>query len=75
MLNIIENIKPTHASIASISAAVSGEVTNLLSTVSVVDTAFQHCAWFVAILAGVVSIVNGVRTWFKKRPKNYKFRQ
>ena len=68
MLSNILNINPAHASIASISAALTGEVTQILSRASLVDTGFQHLAWSVAILAGIVSIVNGTRKWFRHKP-------
>lgn len=69
MLNIIENISASRASIASIGSAILGQISTTVTPtqVEMVNTGFQHAAWVVAILAGVVSIVNGTRNWFKNK--------
>lgn len=74
MLNLIQNIKPAQASLASISAAFTGELASMLnlSSLEAVNTAFQHCAWVIAILAGIVSIVNGTKKWFYHSKNNQK---
>ena len=72
MFNNLLNINPSHASLASISAAVTGEVGNLIASPTMVDTALQHSAWAVAIIAGIVSIVNGTRKWFHHSKNNQK---
>ena len=64
------NIEPTKAAITSIFSAAAGTWYNYnvfaVFTLNTVNTAFQHAAWTVAILAGIVSIINGVRSWKKK---------
>ena len=68
MLKFISQIEPSRAGIASIFAAVTGQFSTLANTenLDLTNTAMQHAAWLVAILAGVVSIVNGCRRWFRK---------
>jgi hypothetical protein len=70
----MDNIEPTKAAITSIVSAGAGTWYNYkffaLFTLSTANTAFQHAAWTIAILAGIVSIINGVRQWhFKKKRK------
>ncbi len=66
------------SAITSILSAVIGSWYNYLSypilnfTLSSANTAFQHLAWTVAIIAGIVSIVNGMRTWKYKKTKKQK---
>lgn len=61
------------AAVTSIIAAMTGQITSDVSgifhiaSLEIINTAFQHTAWSVAIIAGLVSIVNGTRRWFKKR--------
>jgi hypothetical protein len=74
---MIANIDPAKSAIASILSAVAGTWYNYCTvyissfTLAAANTAFQHAAWTVAILAGIVSIVNGCRQW-KRENKNKK---
>ena len=69
---ILDQFSAGKSAIASISAATIGELANVFplyitgENLEIVNTAFQHAAWVVAILAGIVSVVNGTRKWFKK---------
>lgn len=71
------DIEPTRAAITSIVSAAAGTWYSYTGyylanfTLSAANTAFQHAAWTIAILAGLVSIINGVRQWKIKR-KNVK---
>jgi len=75
MFRHLYNIDSVKAGIASIGAAMTGELTNILSisNLEAVNIAFQHAAWVVAILAGLVSIVNGSLRWFIKPSKKYEY--
>jgi spore maturation protein SpmB len=70
------NIDPTKSAIASILSALTGTWYNYCTvyfssiTLTNANTAFQHAAWTVAILAGIVSIINGMRQWKKTKNKN-----
>lgn len=72
-LKMIANIDPAKSAIASILSAVAGTWYNYWSfylaafTLDKVNTAFQHLAWTIAILAGIVSIINGISHWKKKK--------
>jgi hypothetical protein len=68
MLKILTNIDPSKASMTSIISALTGQITALInpSALEMVNTGFQHLAWIIAIIAGLVSIINGTRKWFKK---------
>lgn len=58
-MKMILDIDPIKSAIASIGSAVVGSVAADITLVDA-NTAFQHAAWTVAILAGIVSIINGV---------------
>lgn len=64
------DINPLKSAIASILAALTGSVSNYCSTMlgtdPTIDTMLQRLAWTVAIVAGVVSIINSIRKWCKK---------
>lgn len=68
----LDNFSAGKSAIASISAATIGELASVFplyiagENLELVNTAFQHAAWVVAILAGIVSVVNGTRKWFRK---------
>jgi hypothetical protein len=76
---MINEIDPLKSAITSLVSATFGTFTNYCAVVfaplgfislNSANTAFQHAAWTVAILAGIVSVINGVRQWhFKKREK------
>jgi hypothetical protein len=74
---MISGIDPAKSAITAILSAAAGTWYNYTSiylaafTLDSANTAFQHAAWTVAILAGLVSIINGVRQWCVKR-KNTK---
>ena len=78
MVNYLNNISEVRAAFASGIAAITGEASVLLSgtfvatDLELVNTLFQHAAWTVAIFAGIVSIVNGTKKWFKKNENNKK---
>lgn len=67
------DIEPTRAALTSIFSAAAGTWYNYTGvyfasiSLSAANTAFQHAAWTVAILAGIVSIVNGIKQWHLKR--------
>lgn len=71
MINHFNNIDGVKAAYTSGTAAIAGELSMIvnnfigMSSLELVNTAFQHAAWAVAIFAGIVSIVNGTRKWFK----------
>mgnify|MGYP006961791789 CR=1 FL=1 len=71
---MIANIDPVKSAITSIFSAVIGSWYNYFGfcitsmSLSTANTAFQHAAWTVAITAGIVTIINGVRQW-KHKPK------
>jgi hypothetical protein len=75
---MINEIDPLKSAITSIVSAGFGTFTNYCAvffapfgfiSIASANTAFQHAAWTVAILAGIVSVINGVRQW-KTKPKN-----
>jgi hypothetical protein len=71
MLKMILEIDPAKSAITSIISAFTGTVVADL-TLDTTNIAFQHAAWSVAIVAGLVSIVNGIIKiidWAKKRNK------
>lgn len=63
---MIANIDPAKSFVASLISVTAGSsynychVTLAHFTLSAANTAFQHLAWTVAIIAGIVSIVNGI---------------
>ena len=69
---MVNNINSVKAAGASIGAALFGEFHGVFMMIPLesVNTALQHAAWVVAILAGFVSIVNGCRKWFKREKPN-----
>lgn len=71
------NIDPLKSAFASLLSVTAGTISNYIPvftfgfvTLETANTLFQHAAWIVAILAGLVSIVNGVKTWKIKKKKN-----
>jgi len=68
MLKTLSEIDPAKASLTSIFSAFTGQISLFVdpSALDAANIGFQHLAWLVAILAGIVSIVNGVKKWFKK---------
>lgn len=69
MMKMILEIDPAKSAIASIVSAMTGTVMAEV-TLTATNTAFQHAAWTVAIIAGLVSIINGIIKicdWVKKR--------
>lgn len=65
---MILNISPIKSFLASILAAVTGTTFEYISdiTLDATNIAFQHCAWTIAILAGLVSAVNGILSAIEK---------
>lgn len=35
------------------------------------DRVLQEAAWIVAVLAGTISVINGIISWFKKRNRKH----
>ena len=71
MVKMILDIDPAKSAIASIVSAITGTMMADLTLINA-NTAFQHAAWTVAILAGIVSIINGVIKicdWWRNRHK------
>ena len=72
---MICNIDPMKSAVTSVVSAFAGTTFGYINlifaniTLSTANTAFQHMAWTTAILAGVVSIVNGVRKWKRSNAK------
>lgn len=67
----MQNIDPVKSLITAISSAATGTLLNTfplaLVTISQVGIILQYTAWLIAILAGMVSIINGIRKWFCKK--------
>lgn len=69
---MISQIDPSRSAVASLLSAIIGTASEYVnfSMLTIgwisVDDALQRLAWTVAILAGLVAIVNGTRNWFKK---------
>lgn len=66
MLNFLQSINSFRATVVSICTAFYGTYLSVIT----VDVALQRLAWTVAILAGLVAIINGVKNWIF--PKNKK---
>lgn len=68
---MIDNVASGKAAIVSIVSAVIGQVYSWLPMITIndVNTLLQRLAWVVAIFAGIVSIINGIRKWFVKDKK------
>jgi hypothetical protein len=66
---MIANIDPVKSAVTSLISVLAGTSYNYINVtlanmaLSTANTAFQHLAWTTAILAGIVSIINGVRKW------------
>lgn len=71
-MKMISNIEPLKAAIVSILSAIVGTINKLMLNLGItlrlitVDIVLQRLACTVAILAGIVAIVNGIKGWFKK---------
>ena len=73
---MITNIDPMKSAITSIASAAAGSLSKYAAflqfgfiSLETANTMFQHMAWLVAIVAGIVSIINGVRDWKLKRKR------
>ena len=64
---MLDNINPIKSAITSLVTVAVGTFSNLNFvfpfSLEIVNTVFQQVAWFVAITAGIVSIVNGTKAW------------
>jgi hypothetical protein len=66
---MIANIDPLKSLCTSLVSLAAGSTSAYAQihlfnlSLSTVNTGFQHCAWTVAIAAGIVSVVNGIRKW------------
>lgn len=65
MIKYIENIDSVKAGLASVGAAITGQLSGMieLTNLEVINIMFQHAVWTIAIIAGIISIINGVRKW------------
>ena len=65
MIKYIENIDSAKAGLASVGAATTGQLSGMieLTNLEVINIMFQHAVWTIAIIAGIISIINGVRKW------------
>lgn len=67
----MQRIDPVKSLITSLSSAATGTLLNTfplaMITVTQVGIILQYTAWVIAILAGMVSIINGVKKWFCKK--------
>ena len=76
-MRMILNISPFKSAITAIGSAIAGttaEQIDQVQNITAANTAFQHAAWTIAIVAGLVSVVNGIivicdkyRKWKAKR--------
>lgn len=70
-MKMILNIDPFKSALASISSALIGSAPKYLTafTLMQANTFFQHLAWTIAALAGLISILNGITKfidWLRK---------
>jgi dihydrodipicolinate synthase/N-acetylneuraminate lyase len=62
----------TKTALTSLGSAAVGTAASAANHVTNVNTAFQHAAWTVAIIAGVLTTINlffPLRTWYDRRHK------
>ncbi|MFZ4463775.1 MAG: hypothetical protein ACOYN5_07995 [Bacteroidales bacterium] len=77
MINPTEILDSGKAACVSIGAAITGQFTQEVSNImfipslQAVNTAFQHAAWVVAIIAGLVSIINGTKNWYRTKKRRH----
>lgn len=74
---MLSQLDTTKSAITSLLSATIGTVSNYLTIPSLmgiltVDVALQRLAWTVAVLAGLVAIVNGTKSWLVKKVKTKK---
>jgi hypothetical protein len=68
-MKMIANIDPLKSLCTSLVSLAAGSTSAYAQihlfhlSLSTVNTGFQHAAWTVAILAGIVAVINGVRKW------------
>ena len=73
-MKMILNISPFKAAFTAISSALAGTTAEQIeqhSDIINVNIAFQHAAWTIAIIAGLISTVNGV-IMLRERYKKWK---
>ena len=66
------NIRSGMAAIVSITSAGMGTAMEfiVINITSIeLNTYLEQGAWVVAIMAGIVSVINGTRNWFRKNGK------
>ena len=73
LLNYITDSGRT--ALTSVAGAITGQIAFETSALTNINTAFQHAAWSVAILAGIMTMVNlffPLRTFYDNRKKDEK---
>jgi len=72
IIKMIDEISSIKSALVSITGAITGtaisQINYLLDNGLTIDSVLQRGAWTIAMLAGIVAIVNGVRKW--KKPKD-----
>lgn len=75
---MIANIDPLKSLCTSVVSLAAGSTSAYVHihlfdlSLSAVNTGFQHLAWTVAILAGIVAIINGIRKMVTPATKSVK---
>ena len=73
-MKMIFNISPFKAAFTAISSAIAGTTAEQIEQnydLVNVNVAFQHAAWTIAIIAGLISTVNGI-IMLRERYKKWK---
>jgi len=73
ILNFITDSGRT--AVTSVAGAITGQIAAEADKLSSVNTAFQHAAWSVAILAGIMTMVNlffPLRSFYDRRKQKRK---
>ena len=68
----LDKLKTTVAALISLSSYAVGAWINRINAMlpfcqDTFDRVLQEVAWIVAIMAGAISVINGIISWFKKR--------
>ena len=75
-MKMILNISPFKSAFTAISSAIAGTTAEQIeqnSDLININTAFQHAAWTIAIIAGLISTINGI-IMLRERYKKWKLK-